>query len=45
MSDKALLIVLGYMATSFGFGVIVGKAIRYGRTGTTRYTEEDCDGC
>jgi hypothetical protein len=41
MSDKAVMVVLLYMMFSFFFGVFVGKAIRVGRTGTTRYTEED----
>jgi hypothetical protein len=46
MSDKAVLVVLLYMAFAFGFGVLVGKSIRWGRTGTTRYTEEErCDEC
>jgi hypothetical protein len=31
MSDKAVLVVLLYMAFSFGFGVFVGKAIKWGR--------------
>lgn len=46
MSDKALLIVLVYLIVAFGLGVIVGRAIRWGRTGTTKYTEEErCDEC
>jgi hypothetical protein len=45
MSDKAVMVVLIYMMFSFGFGIFVGMAIRWGRTGTIRYTEEDCDGC
>jgi hypothetical protein len=31
MSDKAVLVVLLYMAFSFGFGILVGKAIKTGR--------------
>jgi uncharacterized protein YneF (UPF0154 family) len=41
MSDKALLFVLLYMLVAFLLGVLVGRFIRVGRTGTTRYTEED----
>jgi glycerol-3-phosphate acyltransferase PlsY len=45
MSDKALLIVCGYLIGAFILGVLVGRLIRWGRTGTTEYTDEDCDGC
>lgn len=31
MSDKAVMIVLIYMAFSFGFGVLIGKMIKVGR--------------
>jgi hypothetical protein len=31
VSDKALLVVLVYLAVSFGLGVFVGKAIKRGR--------------
>lgn len=41
MSDKALLFAAVYMVVSFALGVFVGKYIRWARTGTTRYTEED----
>lgn len=41
MSDKAVLIVCGYLIFAFIMGVLVGRLIRWGRTGTTRYTEED----
>jgi hypothetical protein len=41
MSDKAVLIVLIYMALSFGFGILVGKSILWGRTGSTKYRGDD----
>jgi hypothetical protein len=41
MTDKAVLVVLLYMAVSFAGGVLMGRMIRWARTGTTRYTEED----
>ena len=41
MSDKALIIVAVWLVGSFFFGILVGKLFRYGRTGTTKYTEED----
>jgi hypothetical protein len=41
MSDKALLFVCLYLLVAFILGVFVGRLIRWGRTGTTRYTEED----
>jgi hypothetical protein len=41
MSDKALLFVVGYMVVAFGLGVLIGKYIRWRRTGTTQYIEED----
>lgn len=31
MSDKAVMVVLLYMLFSFGFGVLVGKMIKWGR--------------
>jgi hypothetical protein len=40
MSDKAVLIVCGYLIASFVLGVLVGKLIRWGRTGTTK---PECD--
>ena len=45
MSDKAVIIVALWLFGTFWFGVLIGRMFRYGRTGTTRYTEERCDEC
>ena len=49
MSDKALIIVALWLVASFFAGIAVGKAFRYGRTGSTKYRpdidEDYCDGC
>jgi hypothetical protein len=41
VSDKAILIVCGFVLFSFVMGVLIGKAIRWGLTGTTKPPEED----
>jgi hypothetical protein len=41
MSDRALLFVLGYMAFSFGAGVFVGKAIKWGQRSTCSHEWEE----
>lgn len=49
VSDKALIIVALWLVASFFAGIAVGKAFRYGRTGSTKYRpdidEDYCDGC